>query len=294
MTPTALLDEFARHLRVERGLSENTLLTYGYQLKGYLAFLAARAREVQTANRRDILAYLEAKKKSGRRSSTLFACAIALRQFHRFLKEQVHVRTDSMQGMRLPKFKQRLPEPVSVEEMEKLLALPTGKIFHHILMKAALELLYSTGMRVSELTQLKPDQVNFEKGWIRVMGKGGKERLVPFGEKAREALRRYQEAKEARFPLSQGVLFSNSRGHKLTRGAFWSQLRAMAKRAGIRGRLHPHRIRHSAASHMLAGGCDIRILQVLLGHRSISTTQRYTHVDPELLKKTCRRTHPRF
>lgn len=294
MTPDALLEEFARHLRVERGLSENTLLTYSYQLKGYAAFLATKGKSPLSAEREDILAYLETKKKSGHRSATLFACAIALRQFHRFLKEQDYAKTDATQGMRLPKFKQRLPEPASVEEMEKLLGFPTGNKFHHALMKAALELLYSTGMRVSELTQLKPGQVNLEEGWIRVMGKGSKERLVPFGEKARESLRRYLEAREARSLLSRDVLFLNSRGHRLARGAFWSQLRVMARRAGIRGRLYPHRVRHSAASHMLAGGADIRILQELLGHRNISTTQRYTHVNADLLKATCRKTHPRF
>jgi integrase/recombinase XerD len=294
MTPTALLDEFARHLRVERGLSENTFLTYTYQLKGYMAFLAAAGKEVLAANRADILTYLEVKKKSGHRSATLFGCAIVLRQFHRFLKEQGHTKMDATQDLRLPKIRQRLPEPVAVDAMKKLLDLPMGTKFHHVRMAAALEVLYATGMRVSELIQLRPGQINFEESWIRVMGKGGKERLVPIGDRARRALISYLEAKDARFPLRGDALFLSSRGRLLTRGAFWGQLRALAQRIGLQGRLHPHRIRHSAASHMLAGGADIRILQELLGHRSISTTQRYTHVNPELLKQTCRKTHPRF
>lgn len=294
MTPTALLDEFARHLQIERGLSENTVLTYGYQLKGYLAFLSAAGKEVLAASRADILAYLEVKKRSGRRSATVFASAIALRQFHRFLNEQGYAKMDAAQGLRLPKIRQRLPEPIPVDGMEKLLDLPMGTKFHHVRMAAALEVLYSTGMRVSELVQLRPGQINFEESWIRVMGKGGKERLVPIGDRARKALISYLEAKEARFPLCGNALFLSSRGRLLTRGAFWSQLRALAQRVGLQGRLHPHRIRHSAASHMLAGGADIRILQELLGHRSISTTQRYTHVNADLLKATCRKTHPRF
>lgn len=294
MTSDALLAEFARHLRVERGLSENTLLTYGYQLKGYLAFLSAAGKDVLAATKDDILAYLETKKKSGRRSATLFACAIALRQFYRFLKEQGHAKMDTAQGMRLPKFKQRLPDPVGVDGMEKLLSSPMGNKFHQVRMKAALEVLYSTGMRVSELVQLRLEQVNFEEGWIRVMGKGGKERLVPFGDQARNTLVCYMKVREARFPLCGDTFFLSSRGRALTRGAFWIQLRHLALRAGLQERLHPHRIRHSVASHMLAGGADIRILQEFLGHRNISTTQRYTHVSPELLKATCRKTHPRF
>jgi len=283
-----------RHLRVERGLSENTLLTYGYQLKNYLAFLVSAKKNPLSVNRNDIIAYLEAKKNSGRRSSTLFTCAIALRQFHKFLKDRGHIDTNPIEEMRLPKFKQRLPEPLGVEEMEKLLNLPTGSKFHHVCTKAALELLYSTGMRVSELVKLRLEQVNFEEGWIRVMGKGGKERLVPLGLKAREALVFYMKAREAQFSLSQDTLFLNSRGHGLTRSVFWRQLQAISMRVKIRERLHPHRIRHSAASHMLAGGADIRIIQELLGHKSILTTQRYTHVSPELLKFTCRKTHPHF
>lgn len=294
MTPTALLDEFARHLRIERGLSENTVLTYSYQLKSYMVFLATAGKEVLSASKVDILAYLEVKKKSGRRSATLFACAIALRQFHRFLMEQGHTTMDAAQGLRLPKIRQRLPEPIAVGGMEKLLDLPMGTKFHHVRMKAALEVLYSTGMRVSELIQLLPGQINFEESWIRVVGKAGKERLVPIGDRALRALISYMEAKEARFPLCSDALFLSSRGRLLTRGAFWGEIRALAQRVGLHGRIHPHRIRHSAASHMLAGGADIRILQELLGHRNISTTQRYTHVNTDLLKTTCRKTHPRF
>jgi integrase/recombinase XerD len=141
---------------------------------------------------------------------------------------------------------------------------------------------------------LKIDQINFPAGWVRVNGKGAKERLAPIGDKAKEALMQYLEARNARFGGQDGIVFLNHRGRQLTRGGFWRQLRKIAKCAGIAGRAFPHRIRHSAATHLLEGGADIRIVQEFLGHSSITTTQRYTHVAPDLIKLTCEKAHPRF
>lgn len=294
MTPDALLEEFTRHFRVERGLSENTLLTYGYQIKGYLAFLAVAGKDALSVGREDILAYLEAKKKSRQRSATLFACAIALRQFHRFLKEQAHTRMDATQGMRLPKFKQRLPDPLSLAEMDRLLAATKGTKFCLVRASAMLELMYATGMRVSELVGLTLGQVNLEEGWIRVMGKGGRERILPVGPRAEKALRIYLEIRGKRFPNSGDVLFLNQNGGAVSRVNFWLTLNDIARKSGLGRKVTPHEIRHSAATHLLERGLNLRVLQEALGHKSITTTQRYTHVSTIALRKAFFKTHPRW
>jgi len=294
MDKDVLLEEFIRHLRVERGLSRNTWLSYGYQLRGYLALLVAHGKGPLSAGRDDVLAYMEAKKNAGRRSATLFIAAMAIRQFHRFLAERGRAATDPTAGLKLPKYRQRLPEPLTATEMEKLLGLPTGDKFHFVRMKAALELLYATGMRVSEMTGLRLDQLRLQEDWIRVLGKGGRERVLPVGPRAKEALMHYLEARRRRFPGVQGTVFLTSRGVAMNRSAFWWELRRLGRRAGLSGRLFPHRIRHTAGTLMLEGGADIRVIQALLGHRTISTSARYLHVSARHLAETCRIAHPAF
>ena len=225
MTSSALLDEFLRHVRVERGLSPRTWESYGYQIKGYLRFMEAHGHKPATSTREIVTAYLEEIKERGLKGSSLFAAAIAIRGFHRFLMERRYATSDPTASMRLPKFTQRLPNPLSVVEMEKLLSLPTGTKFHRVRFHAMLELLYAAGLRVSELIGLKMDQVNLVEGWVRVIGKGGKERVVPFGPKAKESLLCYLESRRNRFPLAQDTLFLNSRGQGLTRGGFWWELK---------------------------------------------------------------------
>jgi integrase/recombinase XerD len=291
--PEDLVQEFIRQIRVERGLALNTQATYRYQLIAYLNFLRARGKAPGDAAREDILAYLESRRGSELRSSSIFTATVAVRQFHRFLLSASHTTIDPTAGMKLPKFKQRLPEPLTVPEMEQLLG-GRGTKFHHLRMRAALELLYSSGIRVSEMISLQSGQIRIEDGWARVIGKGSKERLVPISPKAKEALLCYMDARRQRFGDSMGFLFLSSRGKQMNRGEFWRQLRLTAKVSGVTGRIFPHRIRHSTATHLLAGGADIRVLQELLGHNSLTTTQRYAHVTAELLKKTCQQAHPRF
>ena len=172
MTQMSAVEEFVRHLRVERGLSQATWTSYRYQVLGYLRFLEERRRGPGTAARDDILAYLEARKDAGLAGSTVFAAAVAIRLFHRFLAERGLVAADPATGLKLPKYRQRLPDPLTAAEMEKLLGLPTGGKFHLVRMKAALELLYSTGMRVSELLGIGLDQLRLEEGWVRVLANG--------------------------------------------------------------------------------------------------------------------------
>lgn len=294
MSPDAMLADFMRHLRVERGLSPCTWASYGYQIRGYMRFLATRGLTPATATREAVLGYLEARKNAQVASSSIFAAAIAIRQLHRFLAEQGHTPNDPTAGMKLPKFRQRLPEPLSIQEMAAILDALTGSRFSQIRNKAMLELMYATGMRVSELLSLTLEQVNLENCWVKIQGKGGKERIVPVSNKAKHAIIRYLAVRNQRLPIAQPTLFVNSRGQALNRGTFWWELRRMARRAGLHGRITPHQIRHSAATHMLAGGADIRVLQEFMGHSSIMTTQRYTHVTSELLKVTCGKAHPRF
>lgn len=294
MSPDALLDEFMQHLRVERGLSPCTWASYGYQIRGYMRFLATWGITPATATRESVLGYLEARKNARVASSSIFAAAIAIRQFHRFLLERGYAPADPTAGMKLPKFRQRLPEPLGVNEMAALLDAPTGFSFSQIRNKAMLELMYATGMRVSELLGLTVDRVNLDDSSARVCGKGGRERIVPFGNKAKEAISGYLDARNQRLPIPQTTLFVNSRGQSLNRGTFWWELRRLAARAGLKCRVTPHQVRHSTATHLLVGGADIRVLQELLGHHSVMTTQRYAHVTVEMLKVSLGQSHPRF
>lgn len=294
MTLTTLLDEFIRHLRVERGLAPNTCLSYGYQIGAYAAFLLERGHEPATASRDDVLAYLERRKDDGLKSASLFIAAMAVRQFHRHLAQTRRASADPTIDMRLPRFKQRIPKPLDAEAMDRLLRPPAGAKFSAVRDHAMLELMYATGMRVSELVGLRRGQVDLGAGLACPMGKGSKERFVPFGARAAAALSRYLAARAVRYPTAPDIVFLNARGRGLTRSGFGGRLAAAARRAGISGRLTPHQIRHSCATHLLEGGADLRIVQELLGHASITTTQIYTHVSANLMRETCRKAHPRF
>lgn len=288
------LKAFIRHITVERGLSPNTCQSYGYQLGGYLAFLRGRGREPAGAAREDVLAYLERRKKEGLRSASLFLAAMAIRQFHRYLAEAGRAPADPTAGMCLPRFKQRIPKPLAPAAMDRLLRPPLGAKFSALRDHAMLELMYATGMRVSELVGLRLGQADLREGWVRVMGKGSKERFVPVGPTAGAALKRYLEARAARFPAAGDVVFLNSRGGPITRGGFARRLAAVAWRAGISDPVSPHRVRHTTATAMLEGGASLRVVQELLGHASVLTTQRYTHVSAGYLRAACQRAHPRF
>jgi len=294
MTSTTLLDEFIRHLRVERGLANNTCLSYGYQLGAYAAFLRIRGKGVTEAMREDVLSFLEARKGEGLKSASLFIVAMAVRQFHRHLAQSGRAETDPTCGMSLPRFKQRIPKPLDAEAMDRLLRPPTGAKFSALRDAAMLELMYATGMRVSELVGLRLGQVDLDAGLARPMGKGSKERIVPFGARAAAALSLYLAARSARFHAALDTVFLNARGRGLTRSGFGWRLAAAARRAGISGRLTPHQIRHSCATHLLEGGASLRVVQEMLGHASITTTQIYTHVSANLMRKTCQSAHPRF
>ena len=294
MESDPLLDDFIRHLRVERGLAPNTCLSYGYQLGVYVAFLRNRDKGPAEATREDVLAFLEARKGDGLKSASLFIAAMAVRQFHRHLAQTGGISADPTVGMRLPRFKQRVPEPLDAEDMDRLLRPPVGAKFSAVRDAAMLETMYSTGMRVSELTGLRLGQVDLVDGWVRILGKGSRERIVPIGPRAAQALEHYLAARAVKFPAAGDAIFLNARGRGLTRSGFGGRLAAAARRTGILGRLTPHQIRHTTATVMLEGGASLRVVQEMLGHRSVLTTQRYTHVSSKFMKKTLQAVHPRF
>lgn len=290
-----LLDRFLDYIRVECGLSRATQIAYRYQIENYLTRLASLKPNLRRASKATILSILERKRKGGAAPGTLFNFVLAIRRFHRFLAETETGFTDPTAGMRLPKLVQRIPNPLSVPEIERFLDMAKATKFVDIRNRALFELAYSSGLRAAELVGLKLDQINFEEGWIRVQnGKGGKDRVVPVGPRALESLRLYLEARKPRFPITSGHIFLNSRGKPLNRGGFWWLVKRRARRIGLDGRVTPHVFRHCFASHLLAGGGSLRAIQEMLGHADISTTQIYTHVDLDFLMKTCRRAHPRY
>jgi integrase/recombinase XerD len=289
------LTAFSDYLRIELSLSDNTIGSYSFQINGFLAFVLARGGTLATADSSLIRKFLKEKSDAGCRSSSRFMTTMALKKFFAFLKMQ-NVRQDNPSvDISLPKCQQQIPDPLSVSEIEALILKSSGTRFSLTRMKAMLEILYSTGMRISELIGLNLGDVDLDNGWVRVLGKGKKTRDVPFGPKAAGALRQYLTVRNIRnSDPSNRFLFLNAKGSRLTRGGFWKQLRALAKHAQITEPVFPHRLRHTTACHLLAKGMDIRILQELLGHASITTTQRYTRVAPELLKMKVEAFHPHF
>lgn len=289
--PADHLEAFRKHIEIERGLA--SWPSYQYPLRGYLRFMEALGHDLTTATRDDAIAYLELKKSAGLKGSSLYLLAICIRQFHRFLVARGRAAAGPT-DLKLPKFKQRLPDPLSVEEMERLLSVPTGAKFHRIRMFCALQLMWSTGMRVSEITGLRMSQTNLEDSQVKVIRKHGLERIIPIGANTKKALIMYLDARKGQLGSESDALFLTSRGRPWARCAFWWQLARLAGEAGLPGRVHPHRVRHGFATVMLMGGASLRIVQEALSHANITTTQRYTHVLPDDLKKACEMMHPRF
>ncbi|MFH2203514.1 MAG: site-specific tyrosine recombinase/integron integrase [Elusimicrobiota bacterium] len=288
----ARLPDFLRYLEVERRVSANTVLTYRYSLRGYLRHLEIGGTQPAQMTRETVLAYLDDPKRRSLTPSTRHQAVFAIRLYHRFLRLKGYAETDPTANIPLPRVDHRLPQPLTVAEVEKFLAAPKGSKFIHIRNRAILELLYATGLRISELTGLQASQTDLKAGYLRVRGKGGKERIVPFGGRARKAVRGYLAARKKKFPGVAEPMFLNIHGHGLTRGNLWQQLKDYARRAGITRRVSPHVIRHSFATHMLSGGADLRAIQEMLGHRRITTTEIYTHVEPDHLRRVWDRAHP--
>lgn len=290
------LDEFLDSLRVERQLSENTVRSYERDLLLYGTFLAGHRRLTPTdVSHEDVQAYLGWLAGKGLSSRSRARNLSALRSFYRFLRMEEVIEHDPAAGIESPRGWKKLPRFLSGEEVERLLSKPDRKSEAGLRDAVLLELLYDCGLRVSEVAALYADAVDLESMLVRVKGKGGKERYVPFGEEALTILRLYlermQESNDGERPGR--FLFRGRFGGHLTRQAVWKIIKRHLRASGITQSVSPHTLRHSFATHLLNNGADLRAVQMMLGHADISTTQIYTHLTKERLKRVHRKYHPR-
>lgn len=291
------LNDFIHFMTVERGLSENTIVSYQRDLKGYMLFLteAEQVKTIEKIERIHIIHYLKHLKEEGKSSKTAARHLASIRAFHQFLLREGATSKDPSVHIESQKTERMLPKVLSLSETERLLDTPKPVNPFGIRDKAMLELLYATGIRVSEMIDLKMEDVHLQMGFIRCFGKGRKERIVPIGKQAAEALEHYLS--KARGKLLKGktsdFLFLNHHGNPISRQGFWKNLKKIAITAGIQTELTPHTLRHSFATHLLENGADLRAVQEMLGHADISTTQIYTHVTKTRLKDVYKQYHPR-
>ena len=289
-----LTDQFINYLRLERGLADNTIQAYSRDLLKFTRFLEKSDLNPLQISRNQISEYAGTLRK-GLSARSVARNISATKMFFRFLTSEGHIKENPARLLETPRLSRKLPDVLSMAEVERLLAQPDPSTPMGKRDSAMLELLYATGLRVSELVGLKVLNINLEAGYVRTLGKGSKERLVPMGEKAIQTVReylsdgRFQLLKEANLPY----LFLNFRGGPLTRQGFWKIIKKYGKKARIQKEITPHSIRHSFASHLLEAGADLRSVQVMLGHEDISTTQIYTHVTRGRLKELHSKCHPR-
>ena len=296
------MHRFLDHLAVERGLSRHTLDAYRRDLRRYLTFLEERGvRDVASVREEDVAEFVRhlsgseyAPERTYRASSVARALAAA-RALHRFLVREGVVPDDPTQGVIRPRIPRSLPKPLTVDQVSALLAAPGDAEPPALRDTAILEVLYGAGLRISELVALDVDDVDLEEGSVRVVGKGDKERVVPLGRYAVRAVGSYLARSRPVLARSRsgGALFLNQRGGRLTRQGATNIIQTAARRAGIRARVTPHVLRHSFATHMLEGGADVRVVQELLGHASVATTQIYTLVTQDHLREVYDDAHPR-
>jgi integrase/recombinase XerD len=290
-----LIEEFLHHLAVERGLARNTLVAYGQDLSKFARFLERKARHPKQVRRGEIDEFVRDLARQGLGARSIARALNAVRMFYRYLVAEKTIVSDPTADVRAPRTSRTLPRFLTLEDVDKLLAAPDVKTALGHRDAAMLELLYATGIRVSELVSLRLRDANLDAGLLTCMGKGSKERILPLGRSAVARLRAYLE--RARPELldgrNQASLFPNCRGGGMTRQGFWKNLKEYGRAIGLKNRLSPHVLRHSFATHLLERGADLRSVQVMLGHSDISTTQIYTHVNRERLRRVYRDFHPR-
>jgi integrase/recombinase XerD len=292
-TSLELIDQFLDSLWVESGLSENTLAAYGSDLKIFAKWI--KNKSLLDVNEGDIALFLESRYKLGIVSRSSARILSSLRRFYAYIHREDQIEIDPTLLIESPRIGRLLPESISESDVDLLLDAVEISNVLGFRDKVMLEVLYATGLRVSELVGLKFEQVSFRQGFVRVMGKGNKERLVPIGEQAMEWLEQYMTG--ARMDILADrqcdYLFVTRRGSGMTRQAFWYIIKRYAKKADINKALSPHTLRHAFATHLLNHGADLRVVQLLLGHSDLSTTQIYTHISQERLKLLHAEFHPR-
>lgn len=290
------IDEFLDALWSERGLSQNTLAAYGRDLKAYSVWLLKNNVELLQATHADLQAYIAYRAKKKCKASTLARVLSSLRRFYRYQLRENRMEQDPTALIESPSLGRSLPSTLSESQVDALLDAPNIVDPIGLRDKAMLELLYATGLRVTELVLLEQSQLSLQQGVVRVVGKGNKERLVPMGDEAVAWLQKYKD--EARPDLMKGkgvcnYLFVTRRGKSMTRQAFWYLIKRYALLVGISQKISPHTLRHAFATHLLNYGADLRVVQLLLGHSDLSTTQIYTHVAKARLQSLHQEHHPR-
>lgn len=295
-TVNRYIDEYLNFLAVERGVSLNTLDAYSRDLNRFAEFLNGRGIDtLQSITSNDTVSFLGSLRADGLAANSVNRTLAAIRGFYKYLFRENRIVENPVANIELAKVWLRLPDTLSKEEMTHLLDQPGTETPLGVRDRAMLELMYATGIRVTELVSLTLNSVNWQVGYLHVVGKGNKERIVPAGQDALACLTRYVEHGRPKLlrDKTSNVLFINRSGRGLTRQGFWKILRKYATKAGVAKKIHPHTFRHSFATHLLEGGADLRSVQVMLGHADISTTQIYTHVTRERLKDIHKRYHPR-
>lgn len=291
------LRDFIHYLIVEKGLAKNTIISYERDIQSYLQYLKTveTVTDLNLVQRPQVIHFLAHLKDQGKASKTLARHIASIRAFHQFLFREKVVERDPTVHIESPQKERSLPKVLNLQEVEKLLESPKTNDHYGLRDKAMLELLYATGIRVSELIGLDMGDIHLTMGFVRCMGKGSKERIIPIGRTATAAIQQFLDNGRHHFVNKQrdDALFLNHRGKRLTRQGFWKILKRLSKEAGITKELTPHTLRHSFATHLLENGADLRAVQEMLGHADISTTQIYTHVTKTRLKDVYSQFHPR-
>lgn len=292
------IQEFENHLKLERSLSANSVDAYGSDISKLQQFLSMRKepvipQRVVLQDLQDFLVYLNDLGLSAFSQARIIS---GVKSFFRFLVYEGELKEDPTDLLEAPKLGRKLPDTLSVHEIDQLFAVIDHSTPEGMRNRAMLETLYSSGLRVSELIGLKISNIHFDVGFLRVFGKGNKERLVPLGKEAMKYLRMYQEEVRVHIDIQsghEGVMFLNRRGKQLTRQMVFTVIKTLAKKAGSHKTISPHTFRHSFATHLIEGGADLRAVQEMLGHESITTTEIYTHLDRDYLKQVIKDFHPR-
>lgn len=293
-----ILTTYVYYLRIERGLSENSVKSYQRDIQQYLDYIEEnKIKSLKDVTRYTILSFLQSQREEGKSSNSIVRMVSSLRKFHQYLAQENITTQDPMELIDTPKKSKTLPAVVSLESVEKLIEISDTNTTLGLRDRAILELMYATGLRISELINLKMNELHLTMSLIQTRGKGDKERIIPISQTAKEWLTLYLDTSRItlnnKSSIDSPYVFLNSRGNQLSRQGVWKKIKQLVKKAGIKQNVTPHTLRHSFATHLLENGADLRIVQELLGHADISTTQIYTHITKQRLQSVYNEYHPR-